>query len=190
MTEPTAVLYFVRHAESRYAPDEEATRGLTDQGRQQAEQLVGTLEQYGIDVVVSSPYRRAVGTVAPLAEAIGTEVVTEDGFRERELPHVDDFEATAERLWENPAASVEGGESHERAQKRGVDTVKRTVARWSGTEIAVGTHGTLLALILNHYDSSYDYEFWRQMTMPDIYRVEYEGTEPRQIERIDPEAGA
>lgn len=189
MTETTTVVYFVRHAESRYAPGEESTRGLTERGRQQADRLVDVLEQYGIDVVVSSPYRRAVETVAPLAEAVGTDVVTEDGFRERELPHVDDFEATAKRLWRNPTTAIEGGESHRRAQKRGIEAVDRTRTRWPGAAIAVGTHGTILALILNHYDSGYDYEFWRRMTMPDIYRVEFEGEKPRRIERVDPGDG-
>jgi 2,3-bisphosphoglycerate-dependent phosphoglycerate mutase len=132
---------------------------------------------------------RAVETVEPLADAIGTEIVIEEGFEERSLPHVDDFGATVARLWENPTASVEGGESHERAQQRGVDAVGRTLARWPGNAIAVGTHGTILALILNYYDSRYNYEFWKQLTMPDVYRAAFRETEPYRIERIDPDTG-
>jgi hypothetical protein len=39
-------------------------------------------------------------------------------------------------------------------------------------EIVIATHGNLLALILQRYDPTAGFAFWRAMTMPDIYRLE------------------
>lgn len=186
MTGERTSLYFVRHAHSPYVPRREAERGLSEQGRRDARRVADVLVEHGVDVVVSSPYARAVETVEPTAEAVGTEIRIEEGFRERTLAdgHVDDFDAAVERVWEDPTFSWEGGESNEAAQERGVDAVERTIDRWRGRDVAVGTHGNVLTLILNHYDDSYGYEFWRQLTMPDVYRATFEGDESPRIERI------
>ncbi len=34
-----------------------------------------------------------------------------------------------------------------------------------------------MTLILNCFDKSYNYEFWKSTTMPDIYRLEFQGTD-------------
>ena len=186
MGDSSTVLYFVRHAESAYVPNQEVERGLTTQGYDQSEQVSTILEPYDIDVVVSSPYTRAVETVKPLADALGTNVIIENGFRERELHHVEDFEATVNRQWQDWTRSFGSGESHDSAQQRGLKAVERTRKRWPGLDIVVGTHGTILTLILNHYNDAYDYAFWKQMTMPDIYRVVFRVTDSVSIDRIHP----
>ena len=48
----------------------------------------------------------------------------------------------------------------------------------------VATHGNLLALILNGLDSAFGYDFWRQLSFPDVYRLEFEGTALTRVERI------
>ncbi len=37
--------------------------------------------------------------------------------------------------------------------------------------IVFSTHGNLLALILQYYDSSIDFTFWKSLTIPDIYAL-------------------
>lgn len=185
MDSPTT-LYFVRHAQSPYVPNEEAERGLSEQGRRDASRVARVLTQYDVDVVVSSPYARAVETVRETAETVDTEVVTEEGFRERTLAenHVEDFEKAITSVWEDPSFSWEGGESNEVAQERGIEAVDRTLSRWAGKDVVIGTHGNILTLILNHYDEKYDFDFWKRLTMPDIYRVIFEKNESPRIERI------
>jgi 2,3-bisphosphoglycerate-dependent phosphoglycerate mutase len=48
----------------------------------------------------------------------------------------------------------------------------------------VSTHGNLLALILNGLDSAFGYDFWWQLSFPDIYRLTFEGTAMTRVERI------
>jgi 2,3-bisphosphoglycerate-dependent phosphoglycerate mutase len=48
----------------------------------------------------------------------------------------------------------------------------------------VSTHGNLLALIINGLDSTFGYDFWRQLSFPDVYRLEFEGTALLRVQRI------
>jgi phosphohistidine phosphatase SixA len=79
-----ATSHLVRHAkagsrERWTAPDRD--RPLTDPGRAQAAALAETLAP-GTRRVLSSPYRRCVETVAPLAEALGLRVEEDDRLAE------------------------------------------------------------------------------------------------------------
>jgi 8-oxo-dGTP diphosphatase len=71
-------LHLVRHA---HAEDRDAWSGpddarpLTGRGRRRAEELAAELAPLGVDLVLSSPARRCIDTVAPLAAAVGVEVV-------------------------------------------------------------------------------------------------------------------
>ncbi|USZ70574.1 histidine phosphatase family protein [Natronosalvus halobius] len=189
--EPTT-LTFVRHAHSPYVPNREAERGLSKRGHRDAARVADVVARDGrpVDAVVSSPYARAVETVQPIAVAAGTDVVTDDGFRERALAgsHVEDFEAAIERVWSEPTFAWPGGESNDEAQVRGLEAVERTLERWPGDHVIVGTHGNLLALILRAYDDRYDFDFWQEITIPDVYQVTYRCGTPEQITRIDPGA--
>ncbi len=40
------------------------------------------------------------------------------------------------------------------------------------------THGNLLALLLQHLDPQYDFETWRTMRNPDVYRLDLSEEEP------------
>ena len=48
----------------------------------------------------------------------------------------------------------------------------------------LGTHGTLLALILQQLDPAVGFDFWESLTMPDIIRLEVEGDEIEGWERV------
>jgi 2,3-bisphosphoglycerate-dependent phosphoglycerate mutase len=49
--------------------------------------------------------------------------------------------------------------------------LRTIVSRHPGHTIVVATHGNLLALMMNAFDPSYGYDFWRALTFPDIYRL-------------------
>lgn len=62
------IIYMVRHAESPYDEGDERTRGLTAKGKVDAEKVTKLLLDEGIHLVISSPYSRAVQSVAGLAQ--------------------------------------------------------------------------------------------------------------------------
>lgn len=57
MSEANTVLYFVRHAESRYVEGQERERGLTAKGHQDAGTVASLLQGERIQLFYSSPYR-------------------------------------------------------------------------------------------------------------------------------------
>lgn len=78
-------LYVVRHAHagsrsSWDGPDE--ARPLTNRGRRQAEAIAGELRSAGVSRLVSSPYRRCVQTLDPLAQELRLRVESDDRLAE------------------------------------------------------------------------------------------------------------
>jgi 2,3-bisphosphoglycerate-dependent phosphoglycerate mutase len=168
------LIYLVRHAHAVWSPDE--ARPLSAAGAAAAVQVADRLANRRISGIYTSPARRAFDTVAPLAARFGVTAEVVADLRERELPPViDDFEGHVRRTWTSPGIAVIGAESNLHAQARGVAAIERLVAQHAGEEIVVGTHGTLLTLILNAFDRSFGYEFWQRLSFPDVYRVSFTG---------------
>ncbi|NTU82614.1 MAG: histidine phosphatase family protein, partial [Chloroflexales bacterium] len=65
-----------------------------------------------------------------------------------------------------------------------VKIIAELASRHAGEVIVVGTHGNLLALILQHFQPGVDYAFWRQLTMPDIYALTLRDGEPPVVARL------
>jgi 2,3-bisphosphoglycerate-dependent phosphoglycerate mutase len=129
-------LYFVRHAHSIYTPDE-LGRPLSEKGYNDAEKITEILKKEDIDIVISSPYKRAIQTVEGVARIIGKEVLIENGFRERNLSEkpVEDFYQAVTKVWEDYNFSWEGGESNISAQERGVKITKQVLERYGKRQI-------------------------------------------------------
>lgn len=167
-------IYFVRHAHSVYTP-EERERPLSEKGRNDAQSVAELLKEEKIDVVISSPYKRAIQTVQGVANQFQLSMKIEEDLRERLLSkeQVEDFEEAIMKVWENPAFSFEGGESNDIAQKRGVKCIQNILKQYKGKNIVVGTHGNIMVLIMNYFDSTYDYHFWKTLDMPDVYKLTF-----------------
>ncbi|MCK0473179.1 histidine phosphatase family protein [Halalkalibacter sp. APA_J-10(15)] len=178
-------LYFVRHAHSTYTP-EELTRPLSSKGLADAKSISSILEKENIDIIMSSPYKRAVQTVEGIAQCIGKEIVIEDGFKERNLSAqpVEDFHVAITKVWEEPTFSWEGGESNIVAQKRGVKAMLKVLETYEGKNIVVGTHGNIMVLMMNYFDEQYGFHFWEGLDMPDIYKLTFDKKNLREVERI------
>lgn len=95
-------IYFVRHAHSVYTPDE-LGRTLSERGIQDADKVTNLLKSENIEVVVSSPYKRAFLTVEGTAEHIDVPIKIFEDFKERELSlkPVNDFEIAITKVWED-----------------------------------------------------------------------------------------
>lgn len=74
-------LYLLRHAEAEPTAFTDADRRLTDVGREQAERVGRFCQSHDLrpELVVSSPFHRAVETAQPVSAALGVECVV-DGF--------------------------------------------------------------------------------------------------------------
>jgi 2,3-bisphosphoglycerate-dependent phosphoglycerate mutase len=187
-----SIFYLIRHADplrnSSGRPEGESP--LSDRGRRDAEQLASGFVAVELDAIYSSPYRRARETVEPIARAKGLSIREIQNFRERTLgdgPFADPIFLSAVRAtWDDFGFIHPGGESNASAQKRARLALSELLVRHGGRPIAISTHATLLALIVNSFDQSFGFEFWRQITMPDLYRLEIHDNRCSRIERIVP----
>ena len=178
-------IYLVRHAHSIYSADE-LNRPLSSSGEEAALQAADLLKDEQITTIISSPYKRAVQTVEPLAVRNGLAIHIEEGFRERLLSdeHLEDFNYAITKVWEEESFSWPGGESNLAAQQRGVQALEKILQEHQGRKIAIGTHGNIMVLIMNALNSKYGFEFWKQLNMPDIYKLSFNGFALHHVERI------
>lgn len=178
-------LYFVRHAHSTYTPDE-MERPLSEKGFNDAKSITSFFKNEKIDVVISSPYKRAVQTVEGIADYYSKEIEYVEGFKERVLATgpVDNFNHAITKVWEDENFHWEGGESNRIAQERGVKATLDVIEKYRDKNIVIGTHGNLMVLIMNYFDRKYDFSFWENLDMPDIYKLTFEGKELIRTERL------
>jgi Histidine phosphatase superfamily (branch 1) len=81
-------LLLVRHAEPHqptFQGTDERDRSLTERGGEQALRLARWFDDADIEAIYTSPYRRAIQTVEPLAQSHGLRLHVMDGLRERLL---------------------------------------------------------------------------------------------------------
>jgi 2,3-bisphosphoglycerate-dependent phosphoglycerate mutase len=181
---PETTIYLIRHAHAEWREDER--RRLSSDGVKAAQLVAERLADQPIAAVYTSPSRRSIETVEPLARLLGLRPVVEPDLRERELPAVpsDEFEALVREAWSSPDQAPRGGESNVRAQARGLAVVRTVVAHHVGSQVVLATHGNLLALVLNGLDRKFAYEFWRRLSFPDIYQLTLAGAQLRGVERV------
>ena len=183
MTATTLLL--VRHAHADWQPDE--MRPLSEVGRRDAQRIAEVLGPLNPASIYSSPYRRARQTVEPLAARLGIPIVEMSDLRERSLGSgwVEDWEATIRPTWEDFSfAYPEGGETNAEAMERARRALGVIRERHIGQTVAVATHGNLLTLLLKVLDAGKGYEFWRGLTLPDIYRVVVESGGIGELQRL------
>ncbi|BCD22745.1 hypothetical protein BC30090_1642 [Bacillus cereus] len=73
-------IYFVRHAHSTYTK-EERERPLSEKGQLDAENVTHLLKDRHIDVVISSPYKRAIQTVQGIANTYHVSIEIEEDLQ-------------------------------------------------------------------------------------------------------------
>ncbi len=165
------IFYLVRHAHAAWTPDEQ--RPLSRKGHRDAARVAEVLREFPIAQIYTSPFLRARQTVAQLAAWLDVPIWILPDLRERQLSHepVADFDKAVAATWRDFAFAHPGGESNAEAQRRVVAVVRRLQPNHVGESIVLSTHGNLLALLLQHFDPSVDFAFWRSLTMPDIYEL-------------------
>lgn len=163
---PTTVatsLLLLRHGETPLSAERRFS-GLGDpelnaNGIAQAEAAAAELSRgpYGIQVVVSSPLRRARATAEIVAARLGLEVAVEEGLRETDFGDWEGHTFTEiQRRWPDelaawladPSAAPPGGESFEVAARRVQATGDRLVERYEGKTVLAVSHVTPIKMLL------------------------------------------
>ena len=186
-------IYFIRHAESDISVRDGRSRPLTEKGFSDRKLVTDFLWDKNVDVVVSSPYKRSVDTIADFAEKKGFEIELYEDFRERKsdidmivLEH-EEFLAYMKKQWSDFNCPQSIGENLSEVQKRNIDTLHEVLEKYQNKTIVVGTHGTTLSTIINFYDKTYGYDDFMAMVYitPWVVKMVFDGNVFVSMEKID-----
>lgn len=163
----------IRHCR---AIGQESTAQLTADGVNQAFELKEYLLKQNIKPsrIVSSPFTRAVETIKPLANKLEIDIELDKRLEERILSErpLEDWMRTLERTFQNFTLTVGGGESSIDAQRRAIEAVKEQLTFINeGETLLIVTHGNLMTLVLNYYDTKYGYNEWKSLSNPDVFEI-------------------
>lgn len=169
-------VYFVRHAQPDFSWEDDRTRPLTEEGRQDAAMVLDFLKDKKIDRFYCSPYKRSMDTIAQAAAFFGKEILTDERLKEREKGPNSNNHGMFQKRWADHEYHEEGGESIAMVQKRNIEALHEILEENQGKEIVIGTHGTALSTILNFYDSSFGCEDFLRIIdwMPYIMELDFE----------------
>lgn len=181
-------IYFVRHAQSDWAIKEENIRPLSEKGLKDREFVTEYLKDKDIDLVFSSPYKRAFDTVHDFAQKYGFEIDIIEDFRERKVDSawVEDFISFAKKQWEDFSYKLSDGENLNDVQRRNISALNKLLHN-NDKNIVIGTHGTALSTIINHYDKTYRFEQFQNMVdkMPWVVKMFFDGETCVGMQKID-----
>ncbi len=163
------ILYCIRHGESTYNAEGrvqgQSDVPLSDLGRRQGQAVAEALAEVGLEVIFSSPLRRAYETAEIVARRTGAPIRTDPRLKEINAGIFQDrlrSELLAQfpedyRRWTSgdPDFVIPGGESRRQLAERGVAAFRDIIA--SGYErVAVVSHGRLLVVTLKSLLDSSD----------------------------------
>jgi len=163
-------LLLVRHCQSSGQHPDAA---LSDAGHIQAHALAERLVAQPIDHLVSSTYRRASATLAPLAARTGLALHRDERLVERRLSPepIDGWRDVVARSFVEPDFCVPGGESGREVLERAWKALEEILAGGHSLP-AVASHGQLISLVLHSIDPSFGFAGWESLSNPDVHLLE------------------
>ena len=187
MGEKLTDIIFVRHAQSVYGADDR-NRPLTEEGLLDRQIVMDALKNREIDAFLCSPYKKSIDTIKPAADFFKMDIFTDERLRERKAGS---FESgLLEKRWSDFSFAEEGGENLKSVQERNMDAFSEILVRYKGKTVVIGTHGTALSMILQHYNIDFGLnDFLRIVNwMPYIIEMKFDGknlTEMRELAYVD-----
>ena len=185
-------VYFIRHAESDKSVRDGRIRPLTEKGLAERKLVTEFLHDKNIDAVLSSPFKRAVDTVADFAEKNNFTIELIEDFREQKSskgmgsnkPSIYPY---LEHQWADFTYTLSEGESLSEVQGRNIIALNEVLRRYKDKNIVIGTHATALSTIINYYDNTYGFDNFMAMEniLPWVVNMSFDEERCIEIEKID-----
>lgn len=175
------MILLVRHCS---ALGQEPEAELSESGKIQAENLAAQLSTFfNVTRIISSPFKRAVSSVEPLARKFNLEIETDDLLRERYFQKIEaegctDLKELFAKLKHSfddfDYKACEDGESNTECQGRAKKFLQN-LQNSSGTTVIV-SHGNLIATLLgsNAEKKTFGYEEMCSLSNPDVFVLNFD----------------
>ena len=174
-------IVLIRHGKAAMA-GKDHERELDEDGIIQAGSLKNKLIELGLNnaKIYTSPFKRAIQTIKPFAEANKNVTISEQKeLEEIHMPKDDKLtkHQIIEKMWEDESFKVGNGISHLDHFNKIKPFLDEIFEKFkSGNEdIIVITHGVLIGIILKFFFKiKFGFNDWKKMTMPDIYMLKFD----------------
>ena len=162
-------IYLVRHASAEGQPIEAP---LTDQGRKQALALVDFFKRKEIDIIISSPFKRAIDTIKPLSNSMNVNILEDSRLGERVLSTVsfEDWRDKLKQSFDDFDLVFEGGESHTAGMERAKSLLEEVLCS-EEDHILLVSHGNMTTLLMRFFNENFGYDCLMEMTNPDVFEL-------------------
>jgi len=146
---------------------------LSDEGRQRCEPLVQAVRAHQPRIVISSEEPKASETARILSAGLGVPFQTAAGLGEHDrsnVPHMEsrEFISRVAHFFKNPQMLVLGRETAQAACDRLAAALNDLLQGNADGNIAVVTHGTVLALLVAEKTGEDGFLLWRRMGLPSM----------------------
>jgi broad specificity phosphatase PhoE len=185
-------LILIKHASPRVDPNVAPERWeLSEQGRSRCAALAEAVRPYAPAVIVSSSEPKAGQTARLVANSLGVEFEEGADLFEHDrsnVPHMPgrEFISMMEVLFRRPDELVLGDETADEAADRFERAVDLVLAAHPEGNVAIVSHGTVIALLLARYGAGRGFQIWREMGLPSFAVLEVPGYRlEKMVKRID-----
>jgi len=160
-------IFVIRHCQ---AEGQSSEASLTNKGIKQALDISEFFSDIKIERIISSPFKRAIDSIHPLADRLNIDVEINKKLTERILSIEDlsDWFKKLGRTFEDLELKFEGGESSREAMIRIVEVVEEAFSRNNKNTVIV-THGNLMSLLLMYFNKDFGFDDWKNLSNPDIF---------------------
>src|SRR3954447_3995876 len=162
----------VKHAAPQVVPGVPPEKWtLSEQGKQRCGPLAEALRAYQPGLVVSSREPKAVETGELVAGQLALPFEAVEGLHEHDrsnVPHLPsrEFISLMELFFRRPDERVLGRETAAECLRRFEAAIERVLADHAGQNVAVVSHGTVIALFVAKHAGGKAFDLWRQMGLP------------------------
>jgi broad specificity phosphatase PhoE len=171
-------LILIKHASPVVAPGLPPEQWkLSDEGKRRCAAAAELIRPHAPAIVVSSVEPKASESGAIIADALGVRFETADDLHEHDrgnVPHMRsrEFISLVELFFRRPGERVLGRESADEALERFEAALEAVLQSHSDGNVAVVSHGTVIALFLEKHGNGRGFELWRKMGLPSFAVLE------------------
>lgn len=161
---------------------------LSDQGRAAARRLADHIQPHQPIRIITSREPKAIETGTILAEALGIASEQADGLHEHDRSNVPmmrtrEFISAVAQFFKEPDALTLGKETATAAKQRITAAIQAVTDRYPEKNIAIVTHGTVLALYATDYLPEPPFQLWRNLGLPSMMVFDQPGMQL--VDRLD-----
>ena len=180
-------LILIKHASPLVIPGAPPEKWkLSDKGRESCGPLAEAIRPHAPAIIVASEEPKATETAEIIGRSLGVAAETATGLHEHDrsnVPHMrsGEFISHMEVFFRKPTERVLGRESAVQALDRFESAVNGIVTKHPEGNIAVVSHGTVIALLAAEHSDRYGFELWREMGLPSFAVFELPGMELAEV---------